>query len=106
MHDIMLPIPVEFNSLLNVFKPYFSKPQFKNFCHIAGGIVLSSRYTIDRLSQVFTERDASSLNKFLTKSPWDDNKVKACLHQTLFKSVPDLDVFIGDDTLSEKPFAR
>jgi len=106
MSELTLPIPVEFNSLLNVFKSCFSKPQFKNFCQLTSGIILSSKSTVDHLSKVFIERDASSLNKFLTRSPWDENKVKTKLHQLLFKSTPNLNVFIGDDTLSEKPFAE
>lgn len=105
--DSVLPYPKEFFFLLNVFKFCFTdKRQFNNFCQVTGGTVLSSKSTISRFSRMFEEREASSLNKFLTQSPWDENKVKDKLHQTLFKSIPDLNVFIGDDTLSEKPFAK
>ena len=106
MNEVVLPYPKKFCSLLNVFRCCFSRPQFKNFCNIAGGIVLSSKSTVSRFSKIFVERDASSLNKFLTRSPWDENNVKDRFHEFLFRSVPDLDVFIGDDTLSEKPFAK
>jgi len=104
----VLPYPKEFFPLLKFFKSCFSdKRQFSNFCQISGGLVLSSsKYTVDRFSKMFVERDNSSLSKFLTRSPWDENKVKFRLHKMLSKSLPDLDVFIGDDTLSEKPFAK
>jgi len=107
-NDTVLPYPKEFFPLLNVFKPCFSdKRQFNNFCQVASGLtVSSSKFRITRFSKMFAERDNSSLSKFLTQSPWDDDKAKFRLHKLLFKLMPDLDVFIGDDTLAEKPFAK
>ncbi len=104
--NIMLPYPKEFFSLLKVFKPNFSKPQFDNFCQITNGISLSHYSSIARFSKIAENKDASSLNKFLTQSPWDEAAVKKRLQITLFKSIPDLNIFIGDDTISEKPFAE
>lgn len=106
MNTDVLPYPKEFLSLLNVFKPCLNKKQFNNLCQISGGMILSSHSTISRFSGMFEQREASSLNKFLTQSPWDENKVKDQLHQALFNSFPELEVFIGDDTVSEKPFAE
>ncbi len=107
-NDTVLPYPKEFFPLLNVFKPCFSdKRQFNNFCQVTSGLaVSSSKFMITRFSKMFEERGNSSLSKFLTQSPWDENNVKVRLQKLLFKLMPDLDVFIGDDTLSEKPFAK
>lgn len=55
---------------------------------------------------MFEPRDASSLNKFLTQSPWNELAVKENMHRLLFKQISHTSIFIGDDTLSEKPFAR
>lgn len=105
-NDTILPFPREFLSFLNVFQDCFSKPQFRNFSQICGGLVLGKSMSIRRFSVMFEERDHSSLSKFLTRSPWDENKVKSKFHHELFKKVHGLKVFIGDDTLSEKPFAK
>lgn len=108
MSNDVLPYPKEFFPLLNVFESCFSdKRQFNNFCQVTSGLaVSSSKFMITRFSKMFMERDNSSLSKFLTQSPWDENEVKFRLHKLLFKLMPDLDVFIGDDTLAEKPFAK
>lgn len=107
-NDTVLPYPKEFFPLLNVFKAcFFDKRQFNNFCQVTSGLaVSSSKFVITRLSKIFVERGNSSLSKFLTQSPWDEDNVKLRLHKLLFKLMPDLDVFIGDDTLAEKPFAK
>ena len=103
MKKDVLPLPKELLGLLNVFRSDLSKPQFNNFSEIVGGMILSNYSQISRMSQVFEERDASSMNKFLTQSPWDDSLVKKKLHSFLFKKIPNLNVFIGDDTMSENP---
>jgi len=106
MGNTILNYPKRFYELLKIFKLEFTKPQFKNFCQITNGIVLSQYSTITRFSKMFENRDNSSLNKFLTQSPWDENKVKNKMQKSIFKLIPDLNVFVGDDTLSEKPFAK
>src|SRR3989344_5777712 len=103
MGNTILNYPKRFYELLKIFKLEFTKPQFKNFCQITNGIVLSQYSTITRFSKMFENRDNSSLNKFLTQSPWDENKVKNKMQKSIFKLIPDLNVFVGGDTLSEKP---
>lgn len=102
----VLPYPEEILRQLNAFRPCFTKPQFNNFCQLTSGIILSSYSAVSRISQMFQVRDQSSLNRFLTESPWNEKSVKTTLHKALFRAMPDLNIFIGDDTLSEKPFAR
>ncbi len=102
----VLPYPEEILQQLNVFRPRFTKPQFNNFCQLTSGIILSSYSAVSRISQMFQVRDQSSLNRFLTESPWNEKPVKTTLHKMIFRTIPNLNIFIGDDTLSEKPFAR
>lgn len=106
MGDTVLQYPKVLYALLKGFESCFYKPQFRNFCQITSSMAISNHSTISRFSKAFEERDASSLNKFLTVSPWKEDKVKNQMHQLIGKVFSDAEVFIGDDTLSEKPFAK
>ncbi len=72
----ILEYPKPLLSFLNVFRSNLSKPQFNNFLQITNGIALSYHFTISRISQMFEYRDNSSLNKFLTQSPWKEEPIK------------------------------
>ena len=58
--------------LLEEFKPCFSKPQFRNFStYVLGLIACEGKKTIDAINRCFMNaKDQSSLNRFLTHSPW------------------------------------
>jgi hypothetical protein len=64
--------------LLLEFKPYFSKPQFKNFSqYIIGLITCEGKKNIDAINRCFLDaKDQSSLNRFLTQSPWNLQKLE------------------------------
>jgi hypothetical protein len=64
--------------LLLEFKPYFSKPQFKNFSqYIIGLITCEGKKNIDAINRCFLDaKDQSSLNRFLTHSPWNLQKLE------------------------------
>ncbi len=102
----ILAYPKSLLRFLEQFTSCFSKPQFSNFLQMTNGIALSSYAAISRIGQMFEPGDPSAVNKFLTQSPWEEEKVKENLHTMMFKHIPDVTTFIGDDTLSEKPFAR
>ena len=59
--------------ILEEFKPCFSKPQFRNFTtYTLGLIACEGEKNIDSINRNFMNaKDQSSLNRFLTHSPWN-----------------------------------
>ena len=64
--------------LLEEFKPCFSKPQFRNFStYMLGLIACEGKKNIDAINRCFLNaKDQSSLNRFLTQSPWNLQKLE------------------------------
>lgn len=58
--------------LLEEFRPCFSKPQFRNFStYLLGLITCEGKKNVDAINRCFLDaKDQSSLNRFLTQSPW------------------------------------
>jgi hypothetical protein len=59
--------------LLEEFRPCFSKPQFRNFStYILGLVACEGKKNIDAINRCFLHtKNQSSLNRFLTHSPWN-----------------------------------
>jgi hypothetical protein len=59
--------------LLEEFRPCLSKPQFRNFStYTLGLIACEGKKNIDAINRCFLNaKDQSSLNRFLTQSPWN-----------------------------------
>lgn len=68
-------VPVE--KELEKYRDLFSKPQFYHFSrYVTGLIVEKHSWTINNMNKLFFEnKDQSSLNRFITESPWDVNEV-------------------------------
>ena len=64
--------------LLEEFRPCFSKPQFRNFStYTLGLITCEGKKNIDAINRCFLDaKDQSSLNRFLTHSPWNLQKLE------------------------------
>ena len=64
--------------LLEEFRPCFSKPQFRNFTtYTLGLIACEGKKNIDAINRCFLDaKDQSSLNRFLTQSPWNLQKLE------------------------------
>ena len=64
--------------LLEEFKPCFSKPQFRNFStYTLGLIACEGQKNIEAINRCFLDaKDQSSLNRFLTHSPWSLQKLE------------------------------
>src|SRR4030042_468443 len=64
--------------LLEEFRPCFSKPQFRNFStYTLGLIACEGKKNIDAINRCFLNaKDQSSLNRFLTQSPWNLQKLE------------------------------
>lgn len=68
-------IPIYFNKYLKRFKKIFTKPQFHNFKRLVSGLILSEKKTIQEINAVYDEKNQSSLNRFVTESKWEHEKV-------------------------------
>ncbi len=93
--------------MFDLLKPYgsvFSKPQFNHFC---GFINLMSVCEIPSLNRfcALHNKSRSSLNRFLTKSPWEIEEIKSVYHNQLFQHLPNKSFLLIDDTISHRPYA-
>lgn len=59
------------------YRDLFSKPQFYHFCRYVTGLIIEEHsWTINNMNKLFFEsKDQSSLNRFMTESPWDGTEV-------------------------------
>jgi hypothetical protein len=94
--------------LLEQFKPCFSKPQFRNFStYILGLVTCEGKKNIDAINRCFVDsRDQSTLNRFLTASPWSIQRLEAKRLTLARQSLPPTEGSTGflvlDDTINEK----
>jgi hypothetical protein len=87
--------------LLQKFRPCFSKPQFRNFSTYILGLV-----TCEGKRKNVEARDQSTLNRFLTASPWflqclEDQRL-ALARENLPVPEGSTGYLIIDDTLNKK----
>jgi len=68
-------IPARFKALLLFYKKCFTRPQYKNFRDFVLGLIVSDNKTIQEINDCFGRVDQSSLNRFLTCSEWDPEKI-------------------------------
>lgn len=104
----ILEIPEEISEVCQLYKPLFSKPQFKQFEKFLTALMISDHADIEALSEGYQlSQSYDALHHFVSESPWDINQV---LEQTvsILKSLPegqqlhDKGMLIIDDTLIEK----
>ena len=95
--------------LLQEFRPCFSKPQFRNFSTYILGLVTceDKRKNVEAIDQCFVEaRDQSTLNHFLTASPWSLQRLEgqrlALARENLPVPEGSTGYLIIDDTLNKK----
>lgn len=106
MKQALLQYPVEWNNLLNLFKPCFTKPQLNNFSQAATCMAVSQHSTMNRWCSIFDKKCQSSLNDFFTVSPWNELDVHSKLSRLIVNRFKDFSIGIIDDTLSHKPYAE
>ncbi len=67
-------IPPVLNTLLKSYKDFFTKPQYKHFCRLTTGFIVSPNKTLQEINDSFGECDQSSLNRFVNDSSWNLNE--------------------------------
>jgi len=94
-------------SIPDLLKPYgsvFSKPQFNHFSQMIGSLAVCEKPSLSRFAEIHN-KDRSSLNRFLTESPWEVKDVKCVYHQELNKYLPSNCSLLIDDCISHRPYA-
>ena len=97
-----------FTGLLEEFRPCFSKPQFRNFSTYTLGLVAcEGKKNIDAINRCFMNaKDQSSLNRFLTASPWNLQRFEEKRLQLASTHLPVREGSTGfliiDDTINRK----
>jgi hypothetical protein len=74
MFGFIAGIPRRLKHLFSKFKPFFTKPQYENFCRTELGLMVAgkSEHDVKSINELFIDRkDQSSLNRFVTESKWD-----------------------------------
>jgi len=105
---LVLPDTDVMEGLLERFRPCFSRPQFRNFStYILGLVVCDDRRNVEAINRCFIEaRDQSSLNRFLTASPWSLQSLEAqrmAMVREIFRFPEGSTGFlIVDDTINKK----
>ena|SRR5208337_4035924 len=78
MFGFIAGIPRRLKHLFSKFKPFFTKPQYENFCRTELGLMVAgkSEHDVKSINELFIDRkDQSSLNRFITESKWDAQAV-------------------------------
>jgi len=94
--------------LLEEFRPCFSKPQFRNFSTYTLGLVAcEGKKNIDAINRCFMNtKDQSTLNRFLTASPWNLQRLEEKRLQLARTHLPVKEGSTGfliiDDTINRK----
>lgn len=93
---------------LEKYRDLFSKPQFYHFSNYVTGLIVENHsWTINNMNKLFLEnKDQSSLNRFLRKSPWDVDEITTkrmkVIDQNPKTKTREEGVIILDDTVNPK----
>ena len=102
------PVIDVMEELLEQYRPCLSKPQFQNFStYTVGLITCEGKKNIQAINRTFMNaKNQSSLNRFLTQSPWDvqtvQNKRLSLANESLHASQSCIGYFVIDDTINNK----
>ena len=64
-------IPPVVNKQLEVYRSFFTKPQFKHFKRLVAGHIVSENKTLQEINDSFGKCEQSNLNRFVSCSNWD-----------------------------------
>lgn len=105
---IISPVTDCLEELLEQYRSCFSEPQFENFStYTVGLITCEGRKTIQAINRTFMDtKDQSSLNRFLTQSPWNLQSVQNKRLAIATEKLQDCNKSVGyvllDDTINQK----
>ncbi len=108
MFGFITSIPSRLRNLLSKFRRFFTKPQYTNFCRTMTGLIVAGEgeHDIKSMNELFIDRkDQSSLNRFITESKWDIEKVVKMGRELLLSEAehdPEVEYEVIDDTVCRK----
>ncbi len=105
----ILSIPEEISEYISFFQPVYTKPQFERFSEHILSMIIDPKYTSNRINKHFFHKvNQSTSNRFLTASPWDENKVEIKMFHLVnsYGILPKVRIGALDDTLSHKKYAK
>ena len=91
--------------LLKPYQKVFSKPQLNHFKAFVTGLATCEIPTISRMANL-QRRNRSSMNRFLTESPWEIDAVKSVYHKQIEPFIEKGSTLLIDDTNSKRPYAK
>lgn len=68
-------IPKLIKKNLYFYRRYFTRPQFANFQVLISGLIVNENKTLQDINDSLSEKTQSSLNRFVTNSDWDMEKI-------------------------------
>ena len=112
MFGFISDIPRRLKHILSKFKPYFTKPQYENFCRTELGIMTATKgeHNVKSINEQFiNKKDQSSLNRFITQSKWNLQTIVNQGRNLLLNEAElntDLEHKVIDDTVCRKYGAK
>ncbi len=91
--------------LLKPYENHLTKPQFNHFSNFTYALSVCEIPSINRFSHLF-DSDRSTMNRFLTESPWEIEPLKLEYHKQISEFIPKKSFLLIDDTLSRRPYAK
>jgi len=102
-HMFYREIPTGIAELLEDYRPTLTKPQFANFGIFVSGLIVHENKTIQEINDAFSEKDQSSLNRFVTESEFDMQAIDAVRINQIKDVVGTTCVlFVADDSMAHK----
>lgn len=97
-------IPIGIAELLEDYRPTLTKPQFANFGIFVSGLIVHENKTIQEINDAFSEKDQSSLNRFVTESEFDMLAIDAVRINQIRDVVGTKTrvIFVADDSMAHK----
>jgi|ETNmetMinimDraft_2_1059921.scaffolds.fasta_scaffold42489_1 hypothetical protein len=91
--------------LLNPYGNVLSKPQFSHFVGFVQGLSACEIPSLSRMSEIHC-KSRSSMDRFLTESPWEISSLKTIYHNQIKSLVENNSSLLIDDSISHRPYAR
>ena len=93
------------SEILKCYGKVFSKPQFSHFKAYILGLTTCEIPSISRMSHLHI-KSRSSMNRFLTESPWEIRPAKSVYHKQIKPFIERGSSLLIDDTISNRLYAK
>jgi hypothetical protein len=91
--------------LLKFYENIFTKPQQNHFSTFINALQVCEKSSISRFSNL-SDKSRSSMNRFLTESPWELEDLSKKYNSQIFNFITDEAYLLIDDTISHRPYSK